>query len=88
MTNQQIALTIQQSIMESFEQFSSILLKKFNMNPSLAQLPVVLSEPVFGTLDPSFTNFMAPGIILSITFFHGNRSDNFSFCYGEERRLT
>ncbi|XP_052062173.1 ABC transporter G family member 20-like isoform X2 [Mytilus californianus] len=69
MTNQQIALTIQQSVMLSYEKFTTILLKRFNMNPSLGQLPVVLAEPVFGTNDPSFTNFMAPGIILSITFF-------------------
>lgn len=69
MTNQQIALTIQQSVMESFEKFVTILLKKFNRNPSLAQLPIVLSKPIYGTNDPTFTNFMAPGIILSITFF-------------------
>ncbi|VDI71215.1 Hypothetical predicted protein [Mytilus galloprovincialis] len=69
MTNQQIALTIQQSVMLSYEKFTTILLKMFNMNPSLGQLPIVLAEPVFGTNDPSFTNFMAPGIILSITFF-------------------
>ena len=42
-SDQQIALTIQQSVMESFEKFVTILLKKFNRNPSLAQLPIVVS---------------------------------------------
>ena len=42
-SDQQIALTIQQSVMESFEKFSTILLKIFDRNPSLAQLPIVVS---------------------------------------------
>jgi hypothetical protein len=32
-------------------------------------LPVVFEEPVYGTNRASFTEFMAPGVILSITYF-------------------
>ncbi|OWF47833.1 ABC transporter G family member 20 [Mizuhopecten yessoensis] len=69
MTNQQIAVMLQQTVAEAFETFSRSLLTMIGLNPDIAQLPVKLGEPIYGSLDPSFTNFMAPGIILSITFF-------------------
>ncbi|XP_060081925.1 ABC transporter G family member 20-like [Ylistrum balloti] len=69
MTNQQIAVMLQEKVTLAFENFSRLLLSMIGQNPDLAQLPVKLEEPIYGTLDPSFTNFMAPGIILSITFF-------------------
>ena len=35
----------------------------------LASLPVAFEEPVYGSNEPTFTEFMAPGVILSITYF-------------------
>ncbi|KAK3107884.1 hypothetical protein FSP39_024401, partial [Pinctada imbricata] len=69
MTNQQIALTLEQSVAQTFQAFAGVLLQTFHQNPALAQLPVVLEDPIYGSRKPSFTNFMAPGIILSIIFF-------------------
>ena len=39
------------------------------MPPKLASLPIVFEKPIYGEEDPTFTEFMAPGVILSITFF-------------------
>lgn len=40
-----------------------------NKNTALAQLPVRIREPIYGNKQPKFTEFMAPGIILAITYF-------------------
>lgn len=38
------------------------------MSTSLAQLPVQLEPPIYGDREPTFTEFMAPGVLLSIAF--------------------
>ncbi|XP_037529578.1 ABC transporter G family member 20 [Rhipicephalus sanguineus] len=68
MTNQQIGYTLQKTIFEAFSSFSADILKRMNKNPALAQLPVVIKAPIYGVDKPSFTEFMAPGIIISITY--------------------
>ncbi|KAH6922148.1 hypothetical protein HPB50_009897 [Hyalomma asiaticum] len=68
MTNQQIGYTLQKTIFEAFSSFSADILKRMNKNPALAQLPVVIKPPIYGVDKPSFTEFMAPGIIISITY--------------------
>lgn len=37
--------------------------------PQLAKLPIAFEDPVYGSNEPTFTEFMAPGVILSITYF-------------------
>ena len=32
-------------------------------------MPIAFEEPVYGSNQPTFTEFMAPGVILSITYF-------------------
>ena len=32
-------------------------------------MPLAFEEPVYGSNQPTFTEFMAPGVILSITYF-------------------
>ncbi|XP_022701989.1 ABC transporter G family member 20-like isoform X5 [Varroa jacobsoni] len=68
MTNQQIGFILQKTIFESFIMFCDNLLTKMGKNVALAQLPVRVRDPVYGSGKPSFTEFMAPGIILSITY--------------------
>ncbi|OQR77411.1 ABC transporter G family member 20-like, partial [Tropilaelaps mercedesae] len=68
MTNQQIGFILQKTIFESFIAFCEDLLVRMGKNVALAQLPVRVRDPVYGNGKPSFTEFMAPGIILSITY--------------------
>ena len=32
-------------------------------------MPINFAEPIYGSKEPTFTEFMAPGVILSITYF-------------------
>ncbi|GIY63008.1 ABC transporter G family member 20 [Caerostris darwini] len=68
MTNQQITATIYTTIMDGFLKFSRETLSQFNWNPEMASPPVLLEEPIYGEIDPNFTEFMAPGMILGITY--------------------
>ena len=37
-------------------------------NPSAFEFPVKFETPIYGGQNPSFTEFMAPGVLLSISF--------------------
>ncbi|XP_067845618.1 ABC transporter G family member 23 [Heptranchias perlo] len=66
MTDQQIAFTIKLKLQEAFEGFVKDILGNYSY---LASLPVKFEEPIYGNKHPDFTIFIAPGAILSITFF-------------------
>uniref|UniRef100_H3B6Y9 ATP-binding cassette, sub-family H, member 1 n=1 Tax=Latimeria chalumnae TaxID=7897 RepID=H3B6Y9_LATCH len=66
MTNQQIAFTLEQKLQEAFEGFIKDTLGNRSY---LASLPVKFEDPIYGSKNPNFTTFIAPGAILSITFF-------------------
>ncbi|XP_063959480.1 ABC transporter G family member 20-like isoform X2 [Lytechinus pictus] len=68
-TNQQIAITLQTTILEAYNNFISLTLEDYGINPAQAQTPVVFVEPIYGSLDASFTEFMVAGVVISIIFF-------------------
>ncbi|KAL5019992.1 hypothetical protein ScPMuIL_002884 [Solemya velum] len=87
MTSQEIAIIVQQDINNGFQMFAKAMLERLGMNPGLAELPLKYEQPVYGEKKPSFMNFMAPGIIISITFFMATGLTNTDVCDGEERRV-
>lgn len=68
MSNYLIGLQLQRLLLQAFQAFSIDALIEANMSTALAQLPVQLEEPVYGVREPTFTEFMAPGVLLSIAF--------------------
>lgn len=69
MSNQQIGLMLNRDLQLSYRAFAQELLEQCNQNPKLADIPIQFKEPIYGTEDPSFTDFVAPGVILTIVFF-------------------
>ena len=69
MTNQQVAYTLQKGISDGFSNFMSDLLKDCSLPEDMGDLPLNFNSPVYGSANPSFTEFMAPGIIIIILFF-------------------
>ncbi|XP_022100024.1 ABC transporter G family member 20-like isoform X2 [Acanthaster planci] len=65
MTNSQIAISLQQKLLEAFQNFTQKLLP----NPQIAEIPVVFEPPIYGSTRTKFVDFAAPGIILTIIFF-------------------
>ncbi|KAI1287610.1 ABC transporter G family member 20 [Halotydeus destructor] len=68
MTNQIIGYQLQRTLMKAWAQFSLDISGKMGQNPQAFEFPVKLEEPIYGSNRPSFTEFMAPGILLSIAF--------------------
>nr|CAD7428403.1 unnamed protein product [Timema monikensis] len=71
MSNQQIGLMLMSDLRASYQNFSRELLSTCDINPRLAEAPIRINNPVYGTRTPSFTNFTAPGVVVVLIFFLG-----------------
>ncbi|CAL1673500.1 unnamed protein product [Lasius platythorax] len=69
MSNQQIGLMLARDLQYSYRDFAKDLLSSCDQNSKLADVPIQFKEPIYGDNDPSFTDFVAPGVILTIVFF-------------------
>lgn len=68
MSNYLIGLQLQRILLRSFQAFAMEALDEVRVSQRMAQLPVQLEEPIYGVREPTFTEFMAPGVLLSIAF--------------------
>ncbi|CAF3709874.1 unnamed protein product [Rotaria sp. Silwood1] len=60
---------MQDALMNSTELFLKEILSSLGIDPSIADPPVIIENPVYGSLTPKFINFAAPGMMVSIIFF-------------------
>jgi hypothetical protein len=61
MTNQQVNYVIYRSLLSAYSKFVSNLLKACKLDPDSANIPLDIGDPIYGTVVPNFTEFMAPG---------------------------
>ncbi|XP_012159848.1 ABC transporter G family member 23 isoform X3 [Ceratitis capitata] len=69
MSNQQIGIMLNRDIQLAYRAFAMELLQQCGNNPKLGDVPIQFRDPIYGTMNPSFTDFVAPGVILTIVFF-------------------
>lgn len=69
MSNQQIGQLLQRDLLYSYQDFAKDFIGACNYSEKLATPPVDFLTPIYGTKDPNFTDFAAPGVILTIIFF-------------------
>jgi hypothetical protein len=60
-TNQHIALTLQLKFAEAFQNFLEQMVTSCDLPKEIASIPLVFQEPIYGTKELTFTDFMAPG---------------------------
>ncbi|KAI5641065.1 ABC-2 family transporter protein domain-containing protein [Phthorimaea operculella] len=65
MSNQQIGLMLNRDIQFSYRDFAKDLLKTCDYNEKVGDIPIDFQEPIYGDTNPSFTDFVAPGVILT-----------------------
>lgn len=65
MSNQQIGLILNLGLQQSYKDFVQALLRECNQNPKLGDIPIQFKDPIYGSITSSYTDFVAPGIILS-----------------------
>lgn len=69
MTNQQVGFTLKMRLAEPFQSFASSVLRSCDIPDSVTSLLIQFEAPVYGSMEPTFTEYMTPGVILSITYF-------------------
>ncbi|GAB0092849.1 ABC transporter G family member 20 [Sergentomyia squamirostris] len=69
MTDQQVYFMIYRDVMYAFQTFIRDVLSSCGMNPDLGKIPMKFHEPIYGPVVPNFTDFAAPGVLLTIVFF-------------------
>ena len=65
MSNQQIGIMLNRDLQVAYREFAQQLLRVCDNNPKLGDVPIQFKAPIYGTNDPSFTDFVAPGVILT-----------------------
>ncbi|TMW50905.1 hypothetical protein DOY81_004016 [Sarcophaga bullata] len=69
MSNQQISTLLYRDLQYAFFSFVESMLIDCDLNPKLGRVPVDWHNPIYGFNNPNFTDFAAPGVILTIIFF-------------------
>jgi ABC-type multidrug transport system permease subunit len=69
MTNSQICYLIESVILNSTELFLKEMLSNYKIDPSIVNPPVIIENPLYGSMNPIFVNFGGPGMMISIIYF-------------------
>uniref|UniRef100_A0A1B6J467 ABC transmembrane type-2 domain-containing protein n=2 Tax=Homalodisca liturata TaxID=320908 RepID=A0A1B6J467_9HEMI len=69
MSNQQISFMLRRDLYTAYEELGHVYAEKFGLNPELLKIPIRFNKPVYGPPVPNFTDFAAPGVMLTIIFF-------------------
>ncbi|KAJ8918786.1 hypothetical protein NQ315_011070 [Exocentrus adspersus] len=68
-SNENIATFLTRDLLFGFIHFFSSFLTSCEIDPRIAGLPLRWEDPVYGYEEPNFTDFAAPGVVLTIIFF-------------------
>ncbi|EFA10297.1 ABC transporter G family member 20 [Tribolium castaneum] len=68
-SNENIGSYIQRDLYFAFEDFFKDYLSSCNIDTKVGTIPIRWETPVYGYGNPDFTDFAAPGVILTIIFF-------------------
>jgi ABC-type multidrug transport system permease subunit len=60
---------MQNVLLNSTQLFLKEVLLSYKVDPALADPPVIVESPIYGTQVQRFLNFAAPGMMISIIFF-------------------
>ncbi|XP_014480825.1 PREDICTED: ABC transporter G family member 23 [Dinoponera quadriceps] len=69
MSNQQIGQLLQRDIYSAYMDFARDVTVACNYSEKVTSIPINFKTPIYGPQDPNFTDFAAPGVILTIIFF-------------------
>lgn len=61
----QIDTLLFRDIQFAYFDFIGQILTDCDLNPSLGRVPIQFKQPIFGSMEPHFTDFAAPGVILT-----------------------
>ncbi|XP_039445966.1 ABC transporter G family member 20 [Culex pipiens pallens] len=68
-SDQQVTFFLEKKLLEAYKNFAEYLMTECQLPKQLANAPINFETPLYGTFDDEFTNFMAPGVIMTMVFF-------------------
>ncbi len=60
---------LKRSLKDGYDDFYRGIMTDCEFPEEASEPPLIIREPIYGPEEPSFTDFMAPGIIILIIFF-------------------
>ncbi|KAI8121498.1 hypothetical protein FF38_00066 [Lucilia cuprina] len=69
MTDRQIAYFVERKLREHYHSFIKEILTDCNLPQSLATIPVNMQEPIYGSEEMEFQQYVAPGVVMTMVFF-------------------
>ncbi|ODM96686.1 ABC transporter G family member 20 [Orchesella cincta] len=69
MTSKQVAETIRTTFFFTFQKYIIQLFESCGFDRRVGEIPLKLEEPIYGSTDTNFRQFLAPSAILGIIFF-------------------
>lgn len=64
-SDQQITFFLERNLRVTFKDFAQSLMTDCGYPKALGTVPITFMEPVYGSLDEEFTEFMAPGVVMT-----------------------
>lgn len=61
----QVDTLLFRDIQFAYFDFIGDIMTACEMNPALGRVPIQFKDPIYGTQEPHFTDFAAPGVILT-----------------------
>jgi ABC-type multidrug transport system permease subunit len=86
-TNMAVSQAINAASFAAYQLMLKDALPLLNLPPQLAQLPIKMLSPVYGDLDPVFTNFVAPGIMIALIYLQSIALTALSFVVDRKEGL-
>ncbi|XP_048486543.1 ABC transporter G family member 20 isoform X2 [Plutella xylostella] len=68
-TNHQISHFMKRKLHKTWETFTARAMRACGRPENMVRIPVNFADPVYGSMDAQFVDFMAPGIMITIIFF-------------------
>lgn len=65
MKDQQIGYFIERKLRDSFGSFVKNVLTDCNLPAGLGNIPIQFQEPVYGSFDIEFQQYVAPGVVMT-----------------------
>lgn len=64
-SDQQVTFFLEKRLLETYKEFAEGVMTDCNLPKQLANIPITFEKPVYGTFDDEFTDFMAPGVVMT-----------------------
>lgn len=64
-SDQQITFFLERKLRETFKEFAETLMLDCGFPKQLGNIPIQFEDPVYGTMDEEFTDFVAPGVVMT-----------------------